>query len=143
MQRDSSIQAICGGDSAPWTGFNACTGLPRSAASAAMVEAPPGGHWLISAVPPRLPRRRAASGIAATRALRLGQQLVNTRRDVRRELVLMLFDAHAGCRARVGDNTNMSSRRVRGQHHASEVPKRILRGSKFATTTMRRPTTAA
>ena len=43
-----------------------------------------------------------------------------------------------------GDNTNMSFPPGPAANiMPSEVPKRILRGSKFVTTTMRRPTKAA
>ena len=51
MHTASSICATSGGPSAPHAGFSGSGARPRSAASAAMVAAPPGGHWLISAAP--------------------------------------------------------------------------------------------
>ena len=62
MHAASSISATSGGPSAPHAGFRGSACRPRSAARASMVAAPPGGHWLMSAVAVRRrPRRRGGS----------------------------------------------------------------------------------
>lgn len=51
MQRSSSMSATSSGPSTPFAGFSGSAGRPVSSASARIVAAPPGGHWLISAAP--------------------------------------------------------------------------------------------
>jgi len=51
MQRASSMKATRSGCSMPFAGFSGRGSRPSSVASASIVRAPPGGHWLIGASP--------------------------------------------------------------------------------------------
>ena len=90
---------------------------PRRVASAAIVAAPPGGHWLISASPAATASRVGrAARVAAARALGLRQQGVDVVREahvLKRIARAWLADPHARGGARVRGEQVQPGRRRR------------------------------
>ncbi len=147
MQRSSSIHATAGGGDRPFAGLS---GVGRRRPQGEFGQRLDGGAaagWAL--IDRRLAARdgggvRLTAGIAAPRALRLWQQGVDARHIDLRLAAAAHLTRMPGLAPISGETTKISAPPgPAASIIPSEVPKRILRGSRFATTTMSRPTSDA